>query len=460
MEIEVYNNDLHQEIYEIENNALFTKFLDDYFYQTYKDGRGNLELIFSPKCNLNCRYCYVKKYYHKTFPQDMFDADKSIENALCILKWLVKHAYKPHIDIFSGELLAQEKGYELLEKMIEFYKGIDPDLRIPSIMIPTNFTFLNSEKLTMRIEKIIDDFTELDIHLYLSASFDGKYMEVNRPYAGDLGLDINKLRDDDYYDKVFEFCKKYNYGIHPMIYSQGIDKWKENFEWFQENFEKHDIHWSKIFLLQVRNQEWNSKQNREFYEFIKYLIHWTWDKVGRDKNEYYNFLLKEGSGYYTPGLNILRLPIVQNNRGYTCGIQSYLTIRLSDMSMFPCHRLLYKDLKIGEFKKADDDELVFKTYNASLGLGIYGGSYKMNPVCIRCPMNELCAGGCLGSQYEVNKSLLAPIPTVCLNYLYYFKAIQDGFDEIGITEFLRPYLIKEVYQQLINLRRINVDDLQ
>lgn len=457
--MEHYDYDLHQEIYDRENDSVFSKFLEDYFFENYKKGKGAIELIFSPKCNLNCKYCYVKKYYHETFPSDMFDADKSIENALYICNWMVKHHYTPHVDIFSGELLAQEKGYELLEKMIQFYSTIEPEDRIPTIMIPTNFTFLNSENETAKVEKIISDFKDLGIKLFLSASFDGKFMEENRPYGSDLGLDLNQFRDDAYYDKVFEFCKKYNYGIHPMVYSKNIDKWIQNFEWFQENLEKHDMHWSQLYLLQVRNKEWTREEDKQFYDFIKYLIKWTWNKVGQDKEEYYRFLLKENSGYYSPGFNILRLPLVQNNRGYTCGIQSYLTIRLADMSMYPCHRLLYKDLKIGEFCKRDEYELDFKANNISLGLGIYGGGYKMNPVCVRCPMNELCAGGCLGSQYEVNKSMLAPIPTVCLNYLYYFKAIQEGFDEIGMTDYLHSYLKEEIYQQLINLREININDL-
>ena len=457
---ELYNYDLHQEIYEQENNSLFNKFLEDYFYSEWKEGRGNIELIFSPKCNLNCKYCYVKKYYNETFPNEIFDENDSIKNAIHILNWLAKNNYTPHVDIFSGELFAQEKGYELLENIIKFYEGIEPKKRIPSIMIPTNFTFLNSEEYTKKVEDLIEKFNEINIRIYLSASFDGKYMEENRPFGKDLDLNLNKLRDDEYYDKAFEFIKKYNCGIHPMIYSKNIDKWIDNFNWFQEQFEKHDLHWSNLYLLQIRNKEWSSEENKEFYNFIKYLINWTWEKCGKDKEEYCRFLFKEDCGYYSPGLNILRLPFVNNNRGYTCGIQSFLTIRTADMGMYPCHRLMYKDLKIGDFRRKEDGDLEFFTNNASLGLNIYGGNYKINPVCIRCPINELCAGGCLGSQYETNKSMIAPIPTVCLNYAYYFKAIQETFDEISITEYLRSHVKEEVYQQLINLRRIKIDDLQ
>jgi hypothetical protein len=100
------------------------------------------------------------------------------------------------------------------------------------ITIPTNFTFLNSDELSKKIEYYVKSFQELGIRLCLSASFDGKYMEVNRPFVKVLDYDINQSREDEYYDKAFKYCKDNNCGLHPMIYSKNIEQWKDNFLWF------------------------------------------------------------------------------------------------------------------------------------------------------------------------------------------------------------------------------------
>jgi hypothetical protein len=104
-------------------------------------------------------------------------------------------------------------------------------------------------------------------------------MENNRPYGKQLDLLNNDFRDDEYYDKVFKFAKEFNFGFHPMIYSNNIEKWIDNFNWFQEQFKNYDLPWPNIYLLQVRNKEWDEKSNLEFYNFIRYLIKWSWEKI-------------------------------------------------------------------------------------------------------------------------------------------------------------------------------------
>ena len=456
---EKYNFFKHQEEYNKENNELFNNFLNDYFFETFREkgSKIQLEFIFSPDCNLACKYCYVHKFYNKTFPSETFDSKKSIQNALKMCQWLVDNGYTPGIDIFSGELFAQECGFELLENLINFYKTVPLEKRIPYINIPTNFTFLNSEELTTRMKKDLYELKELDIYVNLSASVDGKYMEENRPYGKKLDLLDNNYRDDNYYDKVFKFAKEFDFGFHPMIYSKNIKNWKKNFEWFQEQFEKYDLPWTNIYLLQVRNKEWDEESNIEFYNFIRYLINWSWEKIN-DKDEFINFLFKNKT-YRTNGFNILRGPLVSYDQGYTCGIQRELSIRLNDMKVFPCHRLMYPGFEIGQFEYLKDEKkFIFNTKNASLGLNIFAGNFRSMPECVKCPMNELCLGGCLGAQYETTKNITAPIPTVCQNSFYYLKALADGFDELGLFPDIENYVTEKVLYQLQLLRRISFND--
>lgn len=219
--------------YEIENNILFNNFLEDYFYKNFRNGDKclELELIISPICNLGCKYCYLHKYYHKSFHENMFDHDKTVNNLKKILEWIKVNNFKINLDIFSGELFAQKIGYEVMDILYDWCEK-NPG-KIIKITIPTNFTFIASDKYTKKVENLINKFKNIEVPIHLSASFDGKYCEENRPYVRDLDIKFDHIRDDSYYDKVFEFIKKHECGLHPMIYSKKIECWKDNFLWFQ-----------------------------------------------------------------------------------------------------------------------------------------------------------------------------------------------------------------------------------
>lgn len=394
--------------YEIENDILFNNFLNDYFYKEFKKGndRIELELIISPVCNLGCKYCYLHKYYHKSFHKDMFDHDKTIANLKKILKWIEHNNFKIELDIFSGELFAQKIGYEVMDIIYEWCK--ENEGKIQKIVIPTNFTFICSEEYTKKVGNIVKNFEQIGIQIRLSASFDGKYCEENRPYVRDLDIIFDHTRDDNYYNKVFDFIKEYDCGLHPMIYSHKIESWKDNFLWFQEQLEKNGMDWRNIYLLQVRNMEWTDEQIHEFYNFIYFLCDYSYNKLNKNSSEFIDFI------YNQKNFNILGQPFGKNiGKGLPCALQTELTIRVSDLKVFPCHRLLYKDFEIGQYEEDEQEVLKFKTKNASLGLTVHGFHTKSHPTCRRCSFNKICIGGCLGAQYETNGSMFVPIQSVC-----------------------------------------------
>lgn len=428
--------------YQEENDILLNKTYEEYFYNNWKNKESpkSIEFIFSPYCNLKCKYCYLNHHYDEQFPLQDFNAEKSIDNALKICQWLVNNHYTPTLNIFSGELFAQESGFKLLEKILDFYSSVPKDDRIPKIVIPTNGTFCGTEKES-QVEVLIQKAEKLNIPLYLSLSIDGIYMdEDNRP-----GI----LRD---YSHIFNFAKKYNLCFHPMIYSNNIEKWIDNFNWFQEKFKEYNIPWYNLYLLQVRNKEWTREQNYELYKFIKYIIHYSYEKCDKSIIKFFNFLNQLNYGL---GFNILSW--LNNNTidRYTCSIQLELSIRLNDMKVFPCHRLMYPSFEIGQY----NENMLLKAANVSLGVAIPYIAPKNAPLCSNCDINELCQGGCLGSQYETTKSILTPIPTVCLNYIYIFKALIDGFDEINVLNKMIEKFDDEKILQINRLRRININEL-
>lgn len=324
-----------------------------------------------------------------------------------ICEWMRYNKFNCDLEIFSGELFAQQVGFKVFDILIDYYTSVEPEMRCKNITLPTNFTFLCDEETTARVDDIRDRLAALGINLGLSASFDGKYMEQNRPYIGDLDIPLGGVRDDAYYDRVFAYGAKHLCGFHPMVYSQGIELWPKNFDWFQEKFKEFNIPWQCIYLLQVRNAEWNQEQITGMRHFIRHLYEFSAEKLDHNPEALTNWVIK-GLGF-----NILSQPYCRTGRGLTCGIQSQFMLRVSDLMSYPCHRTGYKDFYYGHFELDDKEVMKFKVQNVELMNLIYSVHKEALPYCAQCPINRLCSGTCLGSQYESTNNMLVPIPSVC-----------------------------------------------
>lgn len=418
-----------------ESNALYNNMLDKYYFRQmqFNDSAKSVEIVFSPRCNLRCAYCYVRKQWPKHFGAEMFDPDKALANAKKILRWMTANGIRSAIDIFSGELFAQESGFALLDVIHDYYAKQPPPERIGKIMIPSNFTFICDGGLTRRVEGYIDRFADIGIRLILSASFDGKRIESSRPPSKSIDIDIDPVRDDAYYDRLFGFLAKHRFGSHPMIYSKAIDKWKDNFLWHEEMNRKHGIGRDGFYLLSVRNAEWSSKDLAGMYDFVRFLVRYDYERHGQgDVNRYLEHMMRTPHG----GYNILRSYLFASGGRLSCAIQSSIVIRAADLKIFPCHRTMYEHMQIAHMEEDSDGNIGIVADKALLGCAINGADFQKFPVCVRCPVKRFCVGPCLGSNYETNANLFVPIPTVCKLHARTIQAIMDGLDEIGATAAL------------------------
>lgn len=388
-------------------------FINSYWINNFKHSTSpssqekSIELIISPKCNLACKYCYINRYHDKIFNDDLFCEQDTLNNLQSILNWLKKEKLNPCLDIFSGELLAQNIGWKVLNLILSHEQTLPCELRSKEIRIPTNFTFLCNTDLTERMENLIQSFKDIGIALMLSASFDGKFLEQNRPFKTQLDIPINVVRDDNYYNQVFQFIEKYGCGIHPMVYSKDINKWIDNFDWFQAKMQEYNIPWYEIYLLQVRNLEWTKEEIKGLCDFIKHIYYFAWNKCEKDKYKFGKFI----SEHY--GFNILGEMLGIINRGLGCSIQRNFHIRVSDLAIVPCHRLGYDDFLFGHLSFDKDNNISFNCKNLELMLAVEGYHHQNGPGCEHCAIRSLCIGPCLGAQYEANNNMFTNIPTVC-----------------------------------------------
>lgn len=417
--------------YQIENDKLVNSFLKRTFFNTWrnrKEGLVNfekLEFFLNTKCNLNCVYCYLAKYGDHLYHPELQD-DKTVLNNLGLAcDWLIENRLAPRLDFFSGESLIQNVGFQALDMILDKFE--EAENKPSKIVVPTNYTFMLYEDETKRVERLLEKSREIGIPIILSASIDGKYCEPNRPFR----RGGNDPRDDSYYDKVFAFNKKWRFSFHPMIYSGNIEQWPANFIWFQKMFVEYGIPWDSLYLLEVRNVEWDKEDIIKLEEFIQFLIKWTFTGPCHGRLEEYLKFVFDGKGF-----NILMSPLSTIGRGLGCSIQSTVHLRLGDLAIVPCHRTSYDGMQYAHFEVEDGRIKGLKADNPELMIAIISLDGKNQPVCEACLIKHLCSLGCLGSQFEVTGDLFSPIPTVCRLEHAKIRAMIGAYKELGVFELI------------------------
>lgn len=450
--------------YKKDNDIVYKSYLERNWFSSWRLPRGeslnnlvSLEIYLTTDCNLGCTYCYLNRHEDNLYSPELRQSDNILQNLDLLLNWVIENKFTPGLEFYSGGSLESELGFDALNLIYEKFSKIDLDFRPPYITIPTNYSFILDDQLIDKVEKIIENIKSLEINIFLSASIDGKFLEKkNRPFRSfermlkthsGLFRPEEDNRDDVYYDKLFAFNVKHHFGFHPMVYSYGIELWKDNFLWFQEMFEKFNINFQDLYLLEVRNAEWNEHQIQEFLNFIDFLIKWSWNKLNYDVDKFINFLIND------KGFNILTDSLFLKTRGSGCGLQTSLYVRAGDLAIVGCHRQSYDGYEFGKFVVENNRIVDIESINLEFALGIAQYNMKSAPYCESCAIKDICMGSCLGSSLEVTGDAFTPVPVVC--ELTHRKIIQTiiSLKEIGVYQDLLNVLDHKIVDILTYLEK-------
>ena len=441
--------------YQDEQTELLEFFLENSYYKAWRNpgtkepyliNYKHLELMVNHKCNLKCKYCYMDKYHKSYFPKGSQNVDTLLRNTDLLIDWLDEKGFSPKIEIFAGDSLNDPTCRKVIHKLLD---ACLQGRRVTSeLILPTNMGWLLHDNKIKDVDAIREKAEFAGVYCHVSMSVDGKYMEMNRPFKS-KNLDYS----DEMYDKMFKFLLKHpSSGIHPMIYSNNIEEAKKNFLWWQDMFEKYGLFWKHMYLLEVRNQEWTIEQTKEYFEFVKFLCHWSFDKCGRNIDEFRNFV------YRDHGFNILSVPFGRTMRGMPCSIQSCVTVRLGDLNIIPCHRTAYKHMETAEFITENDKITGLRAKNIELWFAIQSIHNTVYPYCEKCTINSICSGGCLGAQYEATGSIFTPIPTVCRLFHAKIAALVEAYEELGIMADMCWTLNSPELEEFTRIRNYIMED--
>ena len=423
-------------------NTINKGFIEYLQFDTEKVVREKMgiELYITPECNQNCSYCYLCAHGDELYPKEIRDRKKIIENYKLFLDYCVENKLKPqHFDLFSGEIWQTQFGIDILEIMYE-YLDKQQDFMPESIMIPSNCSFVASDKALERVENILQKFKDnpkITTRLFFSCSNDGYHIDNETRPLNDPNAYAVKKGTKGFYDRLLGFCKKWGFGFHPMVSAHGIEKWPENFKWWCDELEALQLDPIRmVMMLETRNDNWTEDKLISYMKFLNYQIDYImelfskWDKSKPAIQQFIEFV-NGSSKKYNNHYNSLRL---QNGRDLwpTCSIARTLTVRLGDLAIVPCHRMSYDEFLFGHFKVEEGKIIGVTSKNVVMMNQIWLNNLMGAAKCGSCPYNTLCTRGCYGSQFESNGEFLYPCDTVCDLYKVRTIFLYHKYDKLGI----------------------------
>lgn len=434
--------------FERENDELFKFLLNKRFFERFKNHKQDekdpsvldtVELFISTKCNLKCKYCYLVEKENELYPPELQDETNILKNLDSLLNYFIKENINPpRIDLFAGEIWGSSFSEEIFQKIYD-YKRNNKDINLNFLNIPSNFTFIINNKSCQIIENWIEKFKQIGIRFCFSASVDGLIVEEKvRPFkhAGFIRTEEN------FYNKMFAFCKKYNYGFHPMVSALDIEYWIENFQWWIKKLQEFDISSEHLMLLEVRDNNWTDDKINEYLKFLNYCIEYY-------KNIYYKGNLKKfiSQAFLIPNtyknISYINYSYVHFSNQMGCSVGTALTIRLGDLAIVPCHRTSYDKFIYGKFVTDTNNTIIdIKSFNTVLATKILTAHLDTYPKCDTCSIKEFCIRGCFGAQFENSNELFYPCNTVCK----LFKAKQKFLKYKYLTEYNLLDIAKNLYK--------------
>lgn len=438
----------------LDNRQLLNDILERNYYVDFRSNMPmrEIEVFLLGTCKSNCDYCYLKKNQKALFPNELVDFDLIIKNFEIFLNWYIENKFRCEIDIFSGEWLTTDLCEPIFDLMYEKFSQVHPQLRPKIISMADNAQFINNDVLTNKIQNYINKFkNDLNIDIFMSISVDGKYCDYGR-----------KENLDEFYTKLFKFMETNNYYAHPMISSDNIKYWIQNYKWWLETAPKYIV--DELMTLEVRDKTWTHESIAELINYCDFLIDYKFEHIyNKDLNKFfmYVFQLNQPCTNYS-AIQLLETNMFEGRDNIHCHFSRMdLCIRISDLSLGLCHRQFYPELMIGKFHLEDDKIIDMDEINVALLIMKDNLKRSCLPHCETCQFVGICTGFCAGESYEHYGNSLVPSKQVCEMYIAKNSFLLYKYYKMGLLEWLNSSPLNErIKKYLISLTNTVVGELK
>ena len=409
-----------------------TQLLRDILNRNYFNNNKNIEIILSNNCCYNCKDCFLRKKDTLLYPFSNFaDPNESdiINNYQDFIQWYIDNNYSAILE-FSGtqnlNLL-----YNILD--ITYIKFKEYKQSPTAIIIYNNMIFLKDEEYSKKIFKLIQQYENIGIQIHFKIKQNGKF------------CDDPLIYDDEYYNKLCNFLQSYPFSeVISYVTPENVSQWITNYKWWITSL--GEVALQKIKIIELQSNAWTKEKINEYILFLDFQIDFFVMHVFPKKDDLLQFIYNKNQQYKFNTIQIINHEILENINHYrNCNFHNNLIIDITDLSLLLCHKINFKDFKIGHFEKENNT------------LSIYPDNYNLiilkahlqrgcSPHCEKCKFLDLCEGFCYGASYENNYNVLMPIKESCelaqckFIFLFYKYNLIDCLTDKYASPFFRTEL--------------------
>lgn len=350
----------------------------------------------------------------------------------------------PKAELFTGEIWHTQFGLDVLDLTLKY---LQKGMKIDWFVIASNCSFLMNEHAFYQIQHYIDEFSKIGNRLCFSISVDGEIIDnAVRPRNN------HDKYIHEFYERAFAFATHNNYFFHPMVSAESISLWKENYEWWKQQFEAYGLDVDTLMMLEVRNNGWTEQNIKDYCDFLEYLCEDYKERKCNGNNRILAKIIANEHDSRLPHLGGYVPWIVGGIDSFMgCTVAIDLTVRLGDLAICPCHRTAYKEYLYGKFVVENDKIVDIEAINPYMAIKILMGNIRTSyNKCDTCPIVGCCLMGCLGSQLETMKDPFFQIPNICDFFIAKYSTIFRMYKKWGIIDYLES----------IPPERINYDHAQ
>ena len=352
-------------------------------------------LILTERCNLACRYCFVKQN-----PKEM-----SYQTALDAVHFLIKNAEasgeEPSINFFGGEPLI--KWDEIIVPLTNY---IRQEYKKPfSLGMTTNGVLLDDKKLAFMKEN--------NIGILFSIDGAKATQDFNRPFHNGRGS-FDKLEKT--IEKVLAFDP--NATFRATIDHRTVQHTYENMRFAISKG------YTNMFFVPNVFAEWSQEQKEQLKEEVKKFGNWYIEEARKG-----NFI--DFSPFVEKIYEINKINMAHENNEHRlinnfpgegkCGLGATRFASIgTDGTLYGCQEMTSNSDKdqtfvIGDIYNGTDDQKRLALANKFNKKAVEGTN------CESCLLNSICDGGCVANNYMVTGDVNKMPEMLC----YWYQILLD-----------------------------------